>query len=252
MVAKHGRNWTGIVNKHFPKRTSLSAKNRYSILQRKQEPKRGNLQGRRPSRSSTYTSGINFHARNLSTESGGSTVTAATSDNGFYNIVSTASEPDYQSESGEQQQDPQIIHDHRYWSSSGSISNPSIPSGSSSPDSTHADLVDWPVWSGMSDTHSPDPASSSVSVSYDIDTTTCSYLSPSPTLISTHSPFPDFQNSMVGGGCGDGFYHSANGFPSAAAASPSSSNFTYPPVLYNTAGMPDESIQYMIPSYKTW
>ncbi|KAK3330706.1 Homeodomain-like protein, partial [Apodospora peruviana] len=33
-VAKHGRNWTGIVNKHFPNRTSLSAKNRYSILQR--------------------------------------------------------------------------------------------------------------------------------------------------------------------------------------------------------------------------
>ncbi|KAK3372316.1 Homeodomain-like protein, partial [Podospora didyma] len=33
-VAEHGRNWTEIVNKHFPNRTSLSAKNRYSILQR--------------------------------------------------------------------------------------------------------------------------------------------------------------------------------------------------------------------------
>ncbi|KAK4170434.1 hypothetical protein QBC43DRAFT_197677 [Cladorrhinum sp. PSN259] len=36
-VAKHGRNWSDIVHKHFPNRTSLAAKNRYSILQRKQE-----------------------------------------------------------------------------------------------------------------------------------------------------------------------------------------------------------------------
>ncbi|KAK0656218.1 Homeodomain-like protein, partial [Cercophora newfieldiana] len=28
-VATHGRNWSEIVNKHFPNRTSLSAKNRY-------------------------------------------------------------------------------------------------------------------------------------------------------------------------------------------------------------------------------
>ncbi|KAK3363234.1 Homeodomain-like protein, partial [Lasiosphaeria hispida] len=28
-VAKHGRNWSDIVGKHFPNRTSLSAKNRY-------------------------------------------------------------------------------------------------------------------------------------------------------------------------------------------------------------------------------
>ncbi|KAK0737380.1 hypothetical protein B0T21DRAFT_163275 [Apiosordaria backusii] len=36
-VSKNGRNWSEIVHKHFPNRTSLSAKNRYSILQRKQE-----------------------------------------------------------------------------------------------------------------------------------------------------------------------------------------------------------------------
>ncbi|KAK4673916.1 hypothetical protein QC763_116130 [Podospora pseudopauciseta] len=36
-VSKSGRNWSEIVHKHFPNRTSLSAKNRYSILQRKQE-----------------------------------------------------------------------------------------------------------------------------------------------------------------------------------------------------------------------
>ncbi|KAK4230990.1 hypothetical protein QBC38DRAFT_276906 [Podospora fimiseda] len=36
-VAKHGRNWSDIVHTHFPNRTSLAAKNRYSILQRKQE-----------------------------------------------------------------------------------------------------------------------------------------------------------------------------------------------------------------------
>jgi len=35
-VAKHGRNWSDIVHKNFPNRTSLAAKNRYSILQRKQ------------------------------------------------------------------------------------------------------------------------------------------------------------------------------------------------------------------------
>jgi len=33
----NGRNWSEIVNKHFPNRTSLSAKNRYSILQRRRE-----------------------------------------------------------------------------------------------------------------------------------------------------------------------------------------------------------------------
>jgi len=33
----HGRNWSEIVTKHFPNRTSLSAKNRYSILQRRRE-----------------------------------------------------------------------------------------------------------------------------------------------------------------------------------------------------------------------
>ncbi|KAK3991229.1 hypothetical protein QBC44DRAFT_237322 [Cladorrhinum sp. PSN332] len=36
-VAKHGRNWSDIVHKYFPNRTSLAAKNRYSILQRKQD-----------------------------------------------------------------------------------------------------------------------------------------------------------------------------------------------------------------------
>ncbi|KAK0671485.1 hypothetical protein QBC41DRAFT_56961 [Cercophora samala] len=36
-VSRSGRNWSEIVHKHFPNRTSLSAKNRYSILQRKQE-----------------------------------------------------------------------------------------------------------------------------------------------------------------------------------------------------------------------
>lgn len=36
-VALHGRNWSEIVNKHFPNRTSLAAKNRYSILQRRRD-----------------------------------------------------------------------------------------------------------------------------------------------------------------------------------------------------------------------
>lgn len=35
-VALTGRNWSEMVNKHFPNRTALSAKNRYSILLRKQ------------------------------------------------------------------------------------------------------------------------------------------------------------------------------------------------------------------------
>lgn len=36
-VAKKGRNWSEIVSKHFPNRTSLAAKNRYSVLQRRRE-----------------------------------------------------------------------------------------------------------------------------------------------------------------------------------------------------------------------
>ncbi|KAK1777397.1 hypothetical protein QBC45DRAFT_188751 [Copromyces sp. CBS 386.78] len=38
IVSQQGRNWTEIVNTHFPNRTSLAAKNRYSILRRRQEP----------------------------------------------------------------------------------------------------------------------------------------------------------------------------------------------------------------------
>ncbi|KAK4234204.1 transcriptional activator Myb [Achaetomium macrosporum] len=37
LVSQHGRNWSEIVHQHFPNRTSLSAKNRYNILRRKQE-----------------------------------------------------------------------------------------------------------------------------------------------------------------------------------------------------------------------
>ncbi|KAK4135826.1 hypothetical protein BT67DRAFT_376956, partial [Trichocladium antarcticum] len=37
LVSQTGRNWSDIVHQHFPNRTSLSAKNRYSILRRKQE-----------------------------------------------------------------------------------------------------------------------------------------------------------------------------------------------------------------------
>ncbi|KAJ4290049.1 hypothetical protein N0V88_006553 [Collariella sp. IMI 366227] len=37
LVSQHGRNWSDIVHQHFPNRTSLAAKNRYSILRRKQE-----------------------------------------------------------------------------------------------------------------------------------------------------------------------------------------------------------------------
>ncbi|KAK3388828.1 hypothetical protein B0T20DRAFT_86507 [Sordaria brevicollis] len=37
IVSQQGRNWTEIVNTHFPNRTSLAAKNRYSILRRRQE-----------------------------------------------------------------------------------------------------------------------------------------------------------------------------------------------------------------------
>ncbi|KAL0633108.1 hypothetical protein Q9L58_008008 [Maublancomyces gigas] len=38
-ISKHGRNWKAIVKAYFPRRTSLSAKNRYSLLIRKMEPK---------------------------------------------------------------------------------------------------------------------------------------------------------------------------------------------------------------------
>ncbi|KAK5656428.1 hypothetical protein OQA88_4809 [Cercophora sp. LCS_1] len=34
-VATNGRNWSEIVSKHFPNRTSLAAKNRYSVLERR-------------------------------------------------------------------------------------------------------------------------------------------------------------------------------------------------------------------------
>ncbi|EGO52367.1 hypothetical protein NEUTE1DRAFT_125869 [Neurospora tetrasperma FGSC 2508] len=37
IVSQRGRNWTEIVNTHFPNRTSLAAKNRYSILRRRQK-----------------------------------------------------------------------------------------------------------------------------------------------------------------------------------------------------------------------
>jgi myb proto-oncogene protein len=37
LVSQTGRNWSDIVHQHFPNRTSLAAKNRYSILRRKQE-----------------------------------------------------------------------------------------------------------------------------------------------------------------------------------------------------------------------
>ncbi|RPB17542.1 hypothetical protein P167DRAFT_569286 [Morchella conica CCBAS932] len=38
-INKNGRNWKAIVKAYFPRRTSLSAKNRYSLLIRKMEPK---------------------------------------------------------------------------------------------------------------------------------------------------------------------------------------------------------------------
>ncbi|RYP81219.1 hypothetical protein DL770_005947 [Monosporascus sp. CRB-9-2] len=37
MVQETGRNWRDIVNKNFPNRTPLSAKNRYGLLQRRQD-----------------------------------------------------------------------------------------------------------------------------------------------------------------------------------------------------------------------
>ncbi|KAH6628169.1 hypothetical protein F5144DRAFT_604365 [Chaetomium tenue] len=37
LVSQTGRNWSDIVHQHFPARTSLAAKNRYSILRRKQD-----------------------------------------------------------------------------------------------------------------------------------------------------------------------------------------------------------------------
>ena len=42
-MAASGRNWSEIVNKHFPNRTSLAAKNRYSILQRRRQNESDNL-----------------------------------------------------------------------------------------------------------------------------------------------------------------------------------------------------------------
>jgi len=42
LVSHTGRNWSDIVHQHFPNRTSLAAKNRYSILRRKQDHNNNN------------------------------------------------------------------------------------------------------------------------------------------------------------------------------------------------------------------
>lgn len=234
MVTKHGRNWTGIVNKHFPKRTSLSAKNRYSILQRKQESG-SSPQAAFPSRYSTESYS---HTRNISSESGASVTTTST-DNGPYDMMPAVTEPDYQSS----RRNPQVVHS--YWSSTTSASNPGIhvPSRPSTPDSTQVDLVDWSAWGGMNDTNTPD-LSSSVSVSYELDSTASSYLSPSPTVLSMHSPLPDY-NMMGGSG---GFYQ--DNFMGATPTTSLPSTSSYSPAMYTATT--DLNNQYLVPSYKTW
>ncbi|KAK3298708.1 Homeodomain-like protein [Chaetomium fimeti] len=62
LVAQTGRNWSDIVHQHFPNRTSLAAKNRYSILQRKQDGGGGGG-GSRSNSSSRGSSAVRHHTR---------------------------------------------------------------------------------------------------------------------------------------------------------------------------------------------
>ncbi|KAJ4417435.1 hypothetical protein N0V85_001851 [Neurospora sp. IMI 360204] len=59
IVSQQGRNWTEIVNTHFPNRTSLAAKNRYSILRRRQESASSSASSPAFSRSRSSPSSIN-------------------------------------------------------------------------------------------------------------------------------------------------------------------------------------------------
>ncbi|KAK4218912.1 hypothetical protein QBC37DRAFT_164731 [Rhypophila decipiens] len=242
MVTKHGRNWTGIVNKHFPKRTSLSAKNRYSILQRKQEH-RASSQGASPPPSSR--SGYS-HARNISSASGESTATTMTESGVAYNMMAMSMESDYPTN----QLAPQISNS--YWSSSGLTSSTSMPSAPSSPDSTHADFLDWSAWGGVD---SSDPSCTAVSAPYHLDatTSTSSYLSPSSAIMSMHSPQPAY-DTMSGAGV-NGYYNSVhhnyhNLSATTSASSPSAVSYSSD-AAYST-GIPDENSQYMMTSYRTW
>ena len=69
MVQEMGRNWRDIVNKNFPNRTPLSAKNRYGLLQRRQDnsveygssPDRGASFNTGPHTPSTATSRSGLH-----------------------------------------------------------------------------------------------------------------------------------------------------------------------------------------------
>ncbi|EGZ77184.1 hypothetical protein NEUTE2DRAFT_99749 [Neurospora tetrasperma FGSC 2509] len=57
-VSLRGRNWTEIVNTHFPNRTSLAAKNRYSILRRRQKSASSSASSPSSSRSRSSTPNI--------------------------------------------------------------------------------------------------------------------------------------------------------------------------------------------------
>ena len=78
LVAQNGRNWSDIVHRHFPNRTSLSAKNRYSILRRKQT-----TAGSSPKKSSNNSSPSVSTTR--------FTPSSSISSNSFLNIPTTPS-----------------------------------------------------------------------------------------------------------------------------------------------------------------
>ena len=77
MVQEMGRNWRDIVNKNFPNRTPLSAKNRYGLLQRRQ--------GNSVEYSSSPDRGVPFNA-------GPHTLTTATSRPDLYPVPTPTSD----------------------------------------------------------------------------------------------------------------------------------------------------------------
>lgn len=214
-MAKHGRNWTGIVNKHFPKRTSLSAKNRYSILQRKQELR-------------SESQGPSTRESPSSSEPGNGAM-----NNGGFDLIPTT-EPSYDSILHQRHRFQPTIPD--YWP----LTHTTAPSGCSTPDSAQAELASWSTMDIALDMNSPDP-----SVASYMDNS--SYLSPQ-TPMPTHSPQPDYR--MVGD-----FFNSMNGLGTATmhVASPGSSSYSpmYNGGMMNGV-VTDPNTQYMVSSYKTW
>ncbi|KAK3498571.1 hypothetical protein B0T13DRAFT_448299 [Neurospora crassa] len=96
IVSQRGRNWTEIVNTHFPNRTSLAAKNRYSILRRRQ--KSASSSAPSPSSSRSWSSTPNIirpRTKRTTTTTTTTTITTTTPTAAIPSPMSMTSKPGY-------------------------------------------------------------------------------------------------------------------------------------------------------------